>query len=147
MSSATDSRDKSAEQQTIDWERSKRPSAANREQGGVLDGVALGLPALTRAVKLQKRAARVGFDWPSTDQVLDKIIEESRELVEARDTLTRRRRGRRIWRFAVCYGKLGAAIFMSTPKPRYAPPMPNSPAAFNGSRHFLADAGQDPGRK
>jgi nucleoside triphosphate diphosphatase len=37
---------------------------------------------------LQKRAARVGFDWPSTDQVLDKIIEESRELVEARDSLS-----------------------------------------------------------
>ena len=54
----------------------------------MLDGVALGLPALTRAVKLQKRAARVGFDWPATDQVLDKIVEESRELVEARDTLT-----------------------------------------------------------
>jgi len=48
----------------------------------------VGLPALLRAMKLQKRAARVGFDWPSTDQVIDKIIEESRELVEARDTLT-----------------------------------------------------------
>jgi ATP diphosphatase len=81
----TDSRDKSAEQQTIDWERIK---AAERGPARVLDGVALGLPALTRAVKLQKRAARVGFDWPSTDQVLDKIIEESRELVEARDSLT-----------------------------------------------------------
>jgi ATP diphosphatase len=79
------SRDKSAQQQTIDWERLK---AAERGPARVLDGVALGLPALTRAVKLQKRAARVGFDWPSTDQVLDKIIEESRELVEARDILT-----------------------------------------------------------
>jgi ATP diphosphatase len=80
-----ESRDKSAEQQTRDWERLK---AAERCPARVLDGVALGLPALTRAVKLQKRAARVGFDWPSTDQVLDKIIEESRELVEARDSLT-----------------------------------------------------------
>lgn len=82
----TQSRDKTAEQQTADWEAIKaqeRGAAA-----GVLDGVALGLPALSRALKLQKRAARVGFDWPSTDQVLDKIIEESRELVEARDTLT-----------------------------------------------------------
>ena len=41
-----------------------------------------------RALKLQKRAARVGFDWPSTDQVLAKMAEESAELVEARDTLT-----------------------------------------------------------
>jgi ATP diphosphatase len=53
----------------------------------VLDGVALGLPGLTRAVKLQKRAARVGFDWPSTDQVLDKLLEETRELTEARQSL------------------------------------------------------------
>lgn len=80
-----ESRDKSAEQQTRDWERLK---AAERGPARVLDGVALGLPALMRAVKLQKRAARVGFDWPSTDQVLDKIIEESRELVEARDSLS-----------------------------------------------------------
>ena len=54
----------------------------------VLDDVAVGLPALLRALKLQKRAARVGFDWPSTDQVLAKMAEESAELVEARDTLT-----------------------------------------------------------
>lgn len=81
----TESRDKSPEQQTADWERIK---ASERGPARVLDGVALGLPALTRAVKLQKRAARVGFDWPSTDEVLDKIIEESRELVEARDSLS-----------------------------------------------------------
>lgn len=81
----TESRDKSAEQQTLDWERIK---AAERGPARVLDGVALGLPALTRAVKLQKRAARVGFDWPSTDEVVAKITEEAAELVEARDTLT-----------------------------------------------------------
>ncbi|MES2664783.1 MAG: nucleoside triphosphate pyrophosphohydrolase [Pseudomonadota bacterium] len=81
----TESRDKSADQQTLDWERIK---AAERGPARVLDGVALGLPALTRAVKLQKRAARVGFDWPSTDEVLAKIVEEAAELVEARETLT-----------------------------------------------------------
>ena len=83
-----ESRDKTAEQQTADWEAIKAAERAGRAQAGVLDGVALGLPALTRAVKLQKRAARVGFDWPSTDQVVEKIIEEAQELVEARDTLT-----------------------------------------------------------
>lgn len=83
----TENRDKSAEQQTADWERIKAGERAAKAQGGVLEGVALGLPALTRAVKLQKRAARVGFDWPSTEEVLDKIIEESRELVEARSSL------------------------------------------------------------
>ncbi len=80
-----ESRDKSADQQTADWERIK---AAERGQAGVLDGVALGLPALLRAVKLQKRAARVGFDWPDIGPVLDKIHEETAELVEARDQLT-----------------------------------------------------------
>ncbi len=80
-----ESRDKSAAQQTVDWEKIK---AAERGPAGVLDGVALGLPALTRAIKLQKRAARVGFDWPSTDEVLAKIVEETAELVEARETLT-----------------------------------------------------------
>jgi ATP diphosphatase len=80
-----ESRDKSAAQQTEDWERIK---AAERGPARVLDGVALGLPALTRAVKLQKRAARVGFDWPSTDEVVAKITEEATELVEARERLT-----------------------------------------------------------
>ena len=83
-----ESRDKSAEQQTADWEKIKAAERAGKAQGGTLDGVAIGLPALLRAMKLQKRAARVGFDWPSTDQVIDKIVEESQELVEARDTLT-----------------------------------------------------------
>lgn len=79
------SRDKSAAQQTADWEALK---AKERGPARVLDGVALGLPGLTRAVKLQKRAARVGFDWPSTDEVVAKIAEEAAELVEARDQLT-----------------------------------------------------------
>lgn len=77
-------RDKSAEQQVADWEAVK----AKERQGRTLDGVAMGLPALMRAVKLQNRAARVGFDWPQTAQVLDKLQEEAREVVEARETLT-----------------------------------------------------------
>jgi ATP diphosphatase len=80
------SRDKSADQQTADWEAIKARERGT--QARTLDGVAVGLPALTRAVKLQNRAARVGFDWPDASHVLDKIIEESAELVEARDTLT-----------------------------------------------------------
>ena len=83
-----ESRDKSAEQQTRDWEAIKATERARKKQGGALDGVAVGLPALLRAYKLQNRAARVGFDWPSTDQVIDKIQEEAAELVEARDELT-----------------------------------------------------------
>ncbi|MCG6902336.1 MAG: nucleoside triphosphate pyrophosphohydrolase [Rhodobacter sp.] len=83
-----ESREKSAEQQTRDWETIKAAERAARAAHGVLDDVATGLPALTRAVKLQKRAARVGFDWPDTGQVIDKIAEEAGELVEARDRLT-----------------------------------------------------------
>ena len=83
-----ESRDKSAEQQTADWEKIKAAERAGKAQGGTLDGVAIGLPALLRAMKLQKRAARVGFDWPETTQVLDKITEEAAELVEAKDTLS-----------------------------------------------------------
>ena len=82
-----ESRDKSAEQQVKDWEAIKAVERAGKAEGGTLDGVALGLPALTRAIKLQNRAARVGFDWPGVSGVLDKITEETAELVEARDTL------------------------------------------------------------
>ena len=83
----TESRNKTSAQQTADWEKIKAAERAAKARKGVLDDVALGLPALMRAVKLQKRAARVGFDWPQTDQVLDKLIEEAHELVEARDQL------------------------------------------------------------
>jgi ATP diphosphatase len=77
-----ESREKTAEQQTRDWEAQK---AKERGAAGVLDGVAMGLPALLRAVKLQKRAARVGFDWPDATHVLDKIAEETAELVAETD--------------------------------------------------------------
>ena len=78
-----ESREKSADQQTQDWEKIKAAERAAKKRGGVLDDVALGLPALMRAVKLQKRAARVGFDWPDISMVVDKIVEEARELSEA----------------------------------------------------------------
>jgi len=75
----------SAAAQTRLWEDQKAAERAAQaaKRGGqpsVLDGVALGLPALTRAVKLQRRAARVGFDWPELLPVVDKIEEELAEL-------------------------------------------------------------------
>ena len=82
-----ESRDKSAEQQTLDWETIKAAERAGKEQKGALDGVAANLPALLRAHKLQKRAARVGFDWPDASHVLAKITEEAAELEEARDNM------------------------------------------------------------
>lgn len=81
----TASRDKTPDQQTRDWEAAK---AAERSGARTLDGIAIALPALTRAVKLQNRAARVGFDWPSTAEVLDKLVEEAREVVEAHVSLS-----------------------------------------------------------
>lgn len=62
------------------WEDIKADERKARAQHGVLDDVPLGLPALARAAKLTKRAARVGFDWPSTDEVFDKLDEEVAEL-------------------------------------------------------------------
>jgi ATP diphosphatase len=62
------------------WEAQKAAERRARAESGVLDGVPLGLPALTRAEKLTKRAARVGFDWPDAAAVLDKLDEEAAEL-------------------------------------------------------------------
>jgi MazG family protein len=76
--------------QTLAWEERKAEERARNAKDGepisALDGVALGLPALTRADKLQKRAARVGFDWPETGQVLDKVREELAEVQAEIDT-------------------------------------------------------------
>ncbi|MEO0830367.1 MAG: nucleoside triphosphate pyrophosphohydrolase [Pseudomonadota bacterium] len=78
-----ENRDKSSEQQTLDWEKQKASERAAKGEVRALDGVALGLPALMRALKLQKRAARVGFDWGNARDVLNKIAEEAEELAEA----------------------------------------------------------------
>lgn len=67
----------------LDWERSKAEERAAKGASGALDGVAVGLPALTRAEKLQKRAARVGFDWPNASGPRAKIDEEMEEVTAA----------------------------------------------------------------
>lgn len=61
------------------WEAEKEKERTDSKTSGALEGVAQALPALTRAVKLQKRAARVGFDWPDTAGVLAKCREEFAE--------------------------------------------------------------------
>jgi ATP diphosphatase len=71
------------EEQTVLWEQGKR--AERLAKGGepdhsALAGIARGLPEWQRAVKLQKRAATVGFDWPDVDPVFDKLHEEIEEL-------------------------------------------------------------------
>ncbi len=65
------------------WEELKAAERAGKDDTSALAGVAAGLPALMRAVKLQKRAARVGFDWPDTDGPRAKVHEEIDEVVAA----------------------------------------------------------------
>ncbi len=67
------------------WEALKAAERADKGARSALDGVALALPALLRADKLQKRAARVGFDWPDTAGPAGKLAEEMRELAECDD--------------------------------------------------------------
>lgn len=76
----------SAEAQTAAWEEHKRRERADKAAAvgpSLLDDVPHALPALLRALKLQKRAASVGFDWDSAPKVVEKIAEEAREIVEA----------------------------------------------------------------
>ncbi|MDE2072979.1 MAG: nucleoside triphosphate pyrophosphohydrolase [Alphaproteobacteria bacterium] len=76
----------SAERQTAVWEDYKRAERADKAATGpqsLLDDVPAALPALLRAVKLQKRAGTVGFDWESAPKVVEKIAEEAQEVVEA----------------------------------------------------------------
>ena len=79
-----DAEERDAATQTRSWEAIKAEERASRQADetppGALDGVSLALPGLTRAVKLQSRAARVGFDWGEAGPVLDKIREEIDEL-------------------------------------------------------------------
>ncbi len=72
-----------------EWERRKLRERAERGAEGVLEGVPKAQPALTRAFQLQKRAARVGFDWEEARQVEDKVREEWNELRAARDSKER----------------------------------------------------------
>lgn len=76
----------SADEQTTSWEDIKAAERAAKSNGdeapdqSALAGVIAGLPALKRAEKLQKRAARIGFDWPDARPVMDKLREETDEL-------------------------------------------------------------------
>ena len=67
------------------WEenKAKERAAKGETKKATLDGIALALPGMTRAVKLQSKAAKVGFDWPSVDNVYDKVAEEIAEFREA----------------------------------------------------------------
>lgn len=67
------------------WEENKAKERKDKPKVGVLSSVPVALPGLTRALKLQAKAARVGFDWPSVDNVYEKIAEELEEFRAAPD--------------------------------------------------------------
>ena len=78
-----------ADEQTVSWEDIKETERATKSGAvdeSALAGLTNGLPALIRAEKLQKRAARVGFDWPEVASVFDKLREETSELQVEIDT-------------------------------------------------------------
>lgn len=70
----------SAEEQTNAWEEHKARERRQKDHHSVLAGIAKSLPGLTRAAKLQKRAAKVGFDWEKITPIFDKLAEEADEL-------------------------------------------------------------------
>jgi len=66
-------------------EKERKDNGKGKEEKGLLDGVASALPALTQALEYQDRAARVGFDWPEVEDVLDKVREEIEEIKQAQN--------------------------------------------------------------
>lgn len=82
-----DASHRNAEEQTIAWEEQKALERASKQaetnQSSALSGVARTLPSMIRSQKLQKRAARVGFDWPDTESVMEKVDEELQEVRDA----------------------------------------------------------------
>ncbi len=83
LASRADDKTDDSEAVSARWEAIKQQERAEKAHKRVLDDVPRALPALNRALKLQKRAAQVGFDWPDLHGVLDKIEEEIGELREA----------------------------------------------------------------
>lgn len=75
--------DKDMDNIKLRWEDAKARERDAKQRHGILSGVALALPALRRAQKLQKRAGHAGFDWPAAAPVLDKLREEIAELEQA----------------------------------------------------------------
>ena len=72
-----------ADHQTMVWEDYKTQERKQKGEHSLMDGIPAGMAELQRSVKLQKRAAKVGFDWPSAEPVIDKFDEELHELHEA----------------------------------------------------------------
>ena len=79
----SDKKNHSLDEQVNQWEEIKKKERSEKNQRGILEGIAKNLPSLQRSQKIQKRVASVGFDWPDTKGVFKKIKEELRELEES----------------------------------------------------------------
>ena len=74
---------KNSEEALKSWDNVKMNSKSQKKQSEAMDSVSKALPSLMRAEKIQKKAAKVGFDWDNVDGALDKVAEETDELKEA----------------------------------------------------------------
>ena len=79
----SDKKNHSVDEQVNQWEEIKQKERSKKNQEGILEGIAKNLPSLQRSQKIQKRVSSVGFDWPDTKGVFEKIKEELSELEEA----------------------------------------------------------------
>ena len=138
------------------WERIKAEERASAQESGtdppkrsVLDGVPAALPALTRAIKLQNKAAKVGFDWPSLEPVFDKLKEELEELEDVLGSGRRPPAGRRSKRnSATCcsWSPTWRGTLSSIRKPpargqpEVHPPVPCDRAQAGGGRPHAAQS-------
>ena len=81
----------STEEVLVNWDEIKKKEKLHENRKSALDGVPKYLPALSKAQKIQKKAAKVGFDWDNVDQVIEKLYEEIEELkVEIKKTIERK---------------------------------------------------------
>lgn len=78
-----DQKNLTPEQVKAQWDEIKQLENKDVEKGGLLSGIASGLPPVLKALKLTKKAASVGFDWTGPEQVLEKIREETQEVQDA----------------------------------------------------------------
>ena len=79
----SEKRNHSSKEQVDQWEKIKQEERKQKDRSRILDGIAKNLPSLKRSQKIQDRASRVGFDWPDTKGVFEKIREEAQELEQA----------------------------------------------------------------
>ncbi|NNU15067.1 nucleoside triphosphate pyrophosphohydrolase [Parvularcula sp. ZS-1/3] len=109
---AADGRD--ADGQTVQWEEMKARERAEKGDDSLLADVPVGLPALSRAEKLTKRAARVGFEWEKPEHILDKLEEEIGELREAMASGDERHTEEELGDVAFCVANIGRRLKIDT---------------------------------